>query len=57
MSLLVAGLVAIAMTLLVTDHAVAAGIMLALSGMKPQFVFLLLPLARHVGCSRLATPL
>jgi hypothetical protein len=43
MSLLVAGLVAIAVTLLVTDHGVAAGILLGLSTMKPQFVFLLLP--------------
>ncbi len=43
MSLLVAGLVAIAITLLVTDQAVAGGILLAFSCMKPQFVFLLLP--------------
>jgi hypothetical protein len=50
MSLVVAGLVAIAITLLVTDHAVAAGILLAFSCVKPQFVFLLLPwLAMWVG--------
>lgn len=41
MSLLVGGLIAIAITLLVTDHGVAAGILLALASMKPQFVFLL----------------
>jgi hypothetical protein len=43
MSLLVAGLMAIAIALLVTDHALAAGFLLALASMKPQFVFLLLP--------------
>ncbi len=42
MSLLVGGLIAIAITLLVTDHAPAAGVLLALATMKPQFVFLLL---------------
>ena len=42
MSLLVAGLMAIAIALLVADHAVAAGFLLALASMKPQFVFLLL---------------
>ncbi len=42
MSLLVAGLVAIAIALLVTDHAVASGILLALASMKPQLVLLLL---------------
>jgi Glycosyltransferase family 87 len=42
MSLLVAGLMAIAITLLVTDYAVAAGVLLALATMKPQFVVLLL---------------
>jgi hypothetical protein len=42
MSLLVAGLMAIAITLLVTDYGVAAGILLALATMKPQFVVLLL---------------
>lgn len=42
MSLLVAGLVAVAIALLVTDHAVAAGVLLALASMKPQFVLLLL---------------
>jgi hypothetical protein len=42
MSLLVAGLMAVAITLLVTDHAVAAGILLALSTIKPQLVWLLL---------------
>jgi Glycosyltransferase family 87 len=43
MSLLVGGLLAIAIALLVTDHALAAGFVLALASMKPQFVFLLLP--------------
>jgi hypothetical protein len=43
MSLLVGGLMAIAIALLVTDHALAAGFLLALASMKPQFVFLLLP--------------
>jgi Glycosyltransferase family 87 len=42
MSLLVAGLIAIAIALLVTEHAVAAGILLALSTIKPQLVVLLL---------------
>ena len=42
MGLLVAGLMAIAIALLVTDHAVAAGVLLALASMKPQFVLLLL---------------
>jgi Glycosyltransferase family 87 len=42
MSLLVAGVMAIAITLLVTDYAVAAGVLLALASMKPQFVVLLL---------------
>jgi hypothetical protein len=41
MSLLVAGLMAIATTLLVIDYAVAAGGLLALATMKPQFVVLL----------------
>ncbi len=41
-SLMVAGLVAIAIALLVTDHAIAAGILLALSTIKPQLVWLLL---------------
>ena len=41
-SLLVAGLVAIAITLLVEDHAVAAGVLLALASIKPQLVVLLL---------------
>jgi hypothetical protein len=43
MSLLVGGLMAIAIALLVTDHVLAAGFLLALASMKPQFVFLLLP--------------
>jgi hypothetical protein len=43
MSLLVAGMLAIAIALLISNHAVAAGILLALASMKPQFVFLLLP--------------
>ena len=42
MSLLVAGLLAIAMHLLVADHAVAAGILLAVASIKPQLVVLLL---------------
>jgi hypothetical protein len=42
MSLLVAGLVAIAVALLTRDHAVAAGILLALASMKPQLIWLLL---------------
>jgi hypothetical protein len=42
MSLLVAGLLAIAITLLVTDHAVAAGFLLAWASIKPQLVVLLL---------------
>lgn len=42
MSLLVAGVVAIALTLLVTDHPIAAGILLALATIKPQLVLLLL---------------
>jgi hypothetical protein len=42
MSLLVAGLVAIAIALLVMDYAVAAGVLLALASMKPQLVMLLL---------------
>lgn len=43
MSLLVGGLMAIAIALLVTGHALAAGFLLALASMKPQFLFLLLP--------------
>ena len=42
MSLLVAGLVAIAIALLVADYAVAAGVLLALATIKPQLVALLL---------------
>jgi hypothetical protein len=42
MSLVVAGLVAIALTLLVADYAVAAGVLLALATIKPQLVVLLL---------------
>src|SRR6266496_5295590 len=42
MSLLVAAMVAIAMALLCSGHAVAAGILLALATMKPQLVVLLL---------------
>ncbi len=42
MSLLVAGLIAIAIALLVTDRPVAAGILLALASIKPQLVALLL---------------
>jgi hypothetical protein len=41
-SLLVGGLVAFAILLLVTDHAVAAGVLLALASIKPQLVLLLL---------------
>jgi hypothetical protein len=41
-SLLVAGLLAIAIVLLVSDHAVAAGILLAVASIKPQLVLLLL---------------
>ncbi len=40
MSLLVAGLLAIAITLLAEDHAVAAGILLAAASIKPQLVAL-----------------
>jgi hypothetical protein len=42
MSLLVAGLIAIAITLLVMDYPVAAGFLLALASIKPQLVVLLL---------------
>lgn len=42
MSLLVAALLAIAITLLMVDHSVAAGILLAAASIKPQLVFLLL---------------
>jgi Glycosyltransferase family 87 len=42
MSLLVAGLIAIAITLLVADYPVAAGILLAVATIKPQLVVLLL---------------
>jgi Glycosyltransferase family 87 len=42
MSLLVAGLIAIAIMLLVADYAVAAGILLAVATIKPQLVTLLL---------------
>jgi hypothetical protein len=41
-SLLVAGLIAFALMLLVTDHAVAAGVLLAFTTIKPQLVLLLL---------------
>lgn len=41
-SLFVAGLLAIAIVLLVSDHAVAAGILLAVASIKPQLVVLLL---------------
>jgi len=41
-SLLVAGLLAIAIWLLVADHQIAAGIVLALASVKPQLVILLL---------------
>jgi Glycosyltransferase family 87 len=40
MSLLVAGLMAIAMALLVADHAVAAGVLMAVGSIKPQLVLL-----------------
>lgn len=42
MSLLVGGLLAIAITLLVTDRAVAAGVLLSFASIKPQLVLLLL---------------
>jgi len=42
MSLLVAGLIAIAIMLLVADYAVAAGVLLAVATVKPQLVALLL---------------
>ncbi|MBI3646412.1 MAG: DUF2029 domain-containing protein [Acidobacteriales bacterium] len=42
MTLFVAALVAIAIALLVTDHAISAGILLALATIKPQVVWLLL---------------
>jgi hypothetical protein len=42
MTLLVAGLLAIAITLLVADYPVAAGFLLALASIKPQLVVLLL---------------
>jgi len=41
-SLLVAGLLAFAITLLTADHAVAAGVLLAVASIKPQLVLLLL---------------
>ncbi len=41
-SLLVCGMIAIAITLLVTDHPIPAGILLALVTIKPQLVWLLL---------------
>jgi Glycosyltransferase family 87 len=41
-SLLVAGLLAIAIVLLTADHAVAAGVLLAAASVKPQLVLLLL---------------
>jgi hypothetical protein len=40
MTLLVAGLMAIAIALLVADHAVAAGVLLAAASIKPQLVLL-----------------
>jgi hypothetical protein len=40
MSLLVAGLMSIAIALFVTDHAVAAGVLLAVASIKPQLVVL-----------------
>ena len=43
LSLLVAALVAGGIALVVTNHAMAAGVALALASVKPQFVFLLLP--------------
>jgi hypothetical protein len=42
MTLLVAGLIAIAITLLVADYQIAAGFLLALATIKPQLVVLLL---------------
>jgi hypothetical protein len=42
MSLLIAGLLAIAIKLLVSNYAVAAGVLLALATVKPQLVFLVL---------------
>jgi len=42
MSLLVAGLLAVAVALLMKDHAVAAGMVLAFATIKPQLVLLLL---------------
>jgi Glycosyltransferase family 87 len=42
MSLLVAGLLAIAVSLLMADHSVAAGVLLAAASIKPQLVLLLL---------------
>jgi len=42
MTLAVAALMAVAIVLLVTDHQIAAGILLALATIKPQLVFLLL---------------
>jgi len=42
MSLLVGGLLAIAIALLVEDRAIAAGVLLALASIKPQLVLLLL---------------
>ncbi|HXM10248.1 MAG TPA: glycosyltransferase family 87 protein [Terriglobales bacterium] len=42
MSLLIAGLLAIAMRLLASNYAVAAGVLLAVATVKPQLVFLLL---------------
>jgi Glycosyltransferase family 87 len=42
MSLLVAGLVAVAMAFLAADHLVAAGILLAVASIKPQLILLLL---------------
>ncbi|MFY9562478.1 MAG: glycosyltransferase family 87 protein [Terriglobales bacterium] len=41
-SLLVSGMIAMAVTLLVTDHPVPAGILLALATIKPQLVWILL---------------
>ena len=57
MSLLVAGLMAIAIALLVTDHAVAAGVLLALASIKPQLVVAVAVLARHLDPGRLAATL
>ncbi|MGB8012163.1 MAG: glycosyltransferase family 87 protein [Terriglobales bacterium] len=42
MSLLVAGLIAIAIALLVSDHAISAGVLLAFATIKPQLVVILL---------------